>query len=384
MSGGKAAVDTPGVDMIKLPELYSSTQDRLRSTMKNSLDSGKVYLAERLDDILMRQGFWEDEIHVEDGALLDLEAYDAVASSIIRGFFDEINGHLDEIDNSLLATNRTVSGSPRYVLTFFPSSRRSTPCSYAHLKSQNIISKPQGGGLTMTSETNVENEEVSLLCEMNTRLCDQVEIFHAIAANNAPAAAGHDRNTSEISQLRRQLEEEDQKLHSYPSDKVFAPIQDRESEEPSGSETKHRRRTDPAKADTEKHTRRPDRPKILARDTSPALPVSPSRFAPPPSEPESSGPQRWACSFCEEGMMSIRFDTHCTSCGRRKDMSQAPAVSPSRSAPPPSRFARPPPRPAVPPSRWTCGYCGEGLMSIKFDRYCTSCLRPKDDIAREY
>ena len=113
-----AAVGTPEVGLFKLPKLYTFTQDRLRSTMEKSLDSGRVYLAERLDDVLMRQSFWEDDIHVEDGALIDLEAYDVVASSIIRGFLDEIIGHLDEIDSSLSATNRTVSGSPRYVLTF--------------------------------------------------------------------------------------------------------------------------------------------------------------------------------------------------------------------------------------------------------------------------
>ena len=170
--------------------------------------------------------------------------------------------------------------------------------------------------LTMTSETSVENEEVSLLCEMNTRLCDQVEIFHAIAAYNAAAASGHDRKASEIGQLRRQLEGEDQKLHSYPSDKGFASIQDEESEEPSVSATKRRRRNDPAKADTGKHTRRPDRPEILARDMSQA---SPSRSAPPPSEPKSSRLQRWRCGHCWESLMSIKYDTHCTSCGRRKD-----------------------------------------------------------------
>ena len=320
MSGGKAAVDTPEVGMIKLPELYISTQERLRSTMENSLDSGKVHLAERLDDVLMRQGFWEDDIHIEDGALVDLEAYDAVASSIIRGFLDEINGHLDEIGNSFSATNRNVSGSPRYVLTVFlahavaphaatPTSSGGSNCLYQYLRVAIAY-------LTMTSEISVENEEVSLLCEMNTRLCDQVEIFHAMAAYNAAAATEHDKKASEIGQLRRQLEREDQKLHSYPSDKVFASIQDRESEEPSGSATKRRRQNDPAKADTGKHTRRPDRPKILARDMSQA---SPSRFEPPPSEPKSSEPPFWACSFCGESMMSIRFDTHCTSCGRRKD-----------------------------------------------------------------
>ena len=327
MSGGNAAVDTPEVGLIKLPKLYTSTQDRLRSTMQNSLRSGKVYLAERLDDVLMRQGFWEYDIHVEDGALVDLEAYDRVASSIIRGFLDEINGHLDEIDNSCSATSRTVSGSPRYVLTVFPGSRCSTPCSYAHFKRRVklSISVPLGGEtayLTVTSETSVENEQVSLLCEMNTRLCDQVEIFHAVAAYNAAAVTGHDRKASEIGQLRRQLEEEDQKLHSYPSNKVFAPIQDGESEEALGSATQRRdtnRRDDPAKAVTGKHTRRPDRPQILARDMSQGLAVSSSHFPPPPSEPKSSGPQYWSCGHCGAAPMSIRFDMYCTSCARRKD-----------------------------------------------------------------
>ena len=321
MSGGNAAVDTPEVGLINLPELYISTQGRLRSTLENGLNSGKVHLAERLDDVLMRQGFWEDDIHVDDGALVDLEAYDTVASFIIRGFLDEINGHLDEIDNSLSATDKNVSGSPRYVLVFPPSSRRFIPCSYAHFKRHVKLSTsvPSGGGtayLTMTSETSLENEEVSLLCEMNTRLCDQVEIFHAVAANNAAAATGHDRKASEIGQLRRQLEEEDEKLHTYPSNKVFAPSQDGESEDALGSATKRRdtnRRDDRPKILTREHPRKHDRAQSLAKDMSQA------HFAPSASTPKSSGTQYWGCGHCGATLMSIRFDMYCTECLRRKD-----------------------------------------------------------------
>ncbi|KAM0798780.1 hypothetical protein BDR22DRAFT_352539 [Usnea florida] len=274
MSGSTAAGDTPEVGLTKLLELYISTQDRLRSTMGNCLDSGEVHLAERLDDVLMRQGFWEDDIHVEDGALVDLEAYDRVASSIIRGVLDEINGHLDEIDNSLSAENRTGSRSSR--------------------------------------ETSVATEEMSLLCEMNTRLCDQVEIFHAIAAYGA---AEHGRKASEIGQLRRQLEEEDHKLHSYPSDKVFAPIQNTESEEASGSAAQRRvtnRRDNSAKAVIYPA-------QSLAHDISPALAVSSSHSAPPPSEPKSLEPLYWSCGHCGGGPNSMRFDMYCVDCARLKD-----------------------------------------------------------------
>ena len=55
---------------------------------------------------------------------------------------------------------------------------------------------------------------MSLLHKTNARLCDQVEVFDAVAADNATDAAGYDRKASKISQLRRELEEENQKLQS--------------------------------------------------------------------------------------------------------------------------------------------------------------------------
>ncbi len=66
--------------------------------------------------------------------------------------------------------------------------------------------------LTVISETNDEKENLSLLHETNNRLCDQVEIFDAIAANEAADTVGNDRKATAIGQVRRQIEEENEML----------------------------------------------------------------------------------------------------------------------------------------------------------------------------
>ncbi len=48
------------------------------------------------------------------------------------------------------------------------------------------------------------------------------------------------------------------------------------------------------------------------------------------------------------------------------------------------RASRPPPPPPPPrPSRWRCGSCGFGAMSIRLDLFCVNCRRRKDDLATE-
>ena len=66
--------------------------------MERSLDFGNQSIARRLDDVLIRQRFWEYDIHLDDGALSDLEASDTVAASIIRRYLDEIEGSLAEMN----------------------------------------------------------------------------------------------------------------------------------------------------------------------------------------------------------------------------------------------------------------------------------------------
>lgn len=66
----------------------------------------------------------------------------------------------------------------------------------------------------MTSETDKEDETISLLYETNTRLCDQVEIFDAIAVIDTADAAADDGKATAMRQLRRQLEDENQRLHN--------------------------------------------------------------------------------------------------------------------------------------------------------------------------
>ena len=66
--------------------------------MERSLDVGNQSLAERLDDVLIRQRFWEYDIHLQDGALSDLEASDTVASSIIRRYLDDMERSLVEMN----------------------------------------------------------------------------------------------------------------------------------------------------------------------------------------------------------------------------------------------------------------------------------------------
>ena len=67
----------------------------------------------------------------------------------------------------------------------------------------------------MISETDDdEKKKLSLLSERNTRLCDQVEIFDAVAAIGPADAAGNGRKTTTMGQLRSQLEEENDLLLS--------------------------------------------------------------------------------------------------------------------------------------------------------------------------
>ena len=80
-----------------LRDLYKSIQDQLGLTIERSLNLGDKSLAGRLDDVLLRQKFWEEDIRMEDGALSDLEANDASASSIIRLYLNEIHLLLHDI-----------------------------------------------------------------------------------------------------------------------------------------------------------------------------------------------------------------------------------------------------------------------------------------------
>ena len=77
--------------------------------------------------------------------------------------------------------------------------------------------------LTMISETNGQKEKLSLLYETNARLCDQVEIFDAISANKTADAAGSDRKSSTIDQLRHYLEGENEMLQSRREKRAQAP-----------------------------------------------------------------------------------------------------------------------------------------------------------------
>ncbi len=95
---------------ITLRDLYTSVQDQLVLTIEKSLDLGKEDLARRLDDVLLRQRFWEADIHMEDGALSDLEANDALAASIIGHYIYDIRRLLHNI-------NEIISGSSKYVLS---------------------------------------------------------------------------------------------------------------------------------------------------------------------------------------------------------------------------------------------------------------------------
>ena len=109
MAGNDSTVDTAEPGSITLCEFYKSIQDQLVLTIERSLNLGKKSLAGRLDDVLLRQRFWEEDIGLEDGALSDLEANDAVASSIIWRYLDEIRLLLRDI-------NATIAGLNRYLL----------------------------------------------------------------------------------------------------------------------------------------------------------------------------------------------------------------------------------------------------------------------------
>ena len=97
MAGDDIDMDPVELGSIPLHDLYKTTQDQLLSIIERSLDQNKKDLAGQLDDILLRQRFWEDDIRLDDGALSNLEANDALASSIIRHYLDEIRHLLEDI-----------------------------------------------------------------------------------------------------------------------------------------------------------------------------------------------------------------------------------------------------------------------------------------------
>ena len=69
-------------------------------------------------------------------------------------------------------------------------------------------------GVRLIKTSDINNEKVSLISDVNTSMCGQVEIFDAIAAIGEVDAVGSDRKSTAIGQLRRHLELENQKLHS--------------------------------------------------------------------------------------------------------------------------------------------------------------------------
>ena len=195
------AETTEPESLITLHDFYKSTQDHLIATTERSLDLDRKDLAEKLDDVLLRQRFWEEDIQLEEGALSDLEANDAVASSIIRRYLDEILCLLHEFDEMLATPLRYVSF--QYALPHPLTVARHIFPICACLAA--IVAQ-----LNVTSDANHEKEKTDLLHETNTRLCDQVEIFDAIAAIGTADAAGDDRKATPIGQLRRQLENENE------------------------------------------------------------------------------------------------------------------------------------------------------------------------------
>ena len=206
MDGDETDVEPAQPDsFVTLHELYKSTQDHLIATIERSLDSDRKELAGKLDDVLLRQRFWEDDIQFEDGALSRLDAYDAVASFIIRHYLDEISRLLYAIVSILSEQSRCVS--ILYVLLHLP-----TVAGFISLI--DICLAAIVAQLIVTSISNHEKEEIALLHKTNARLCDQVEIFEAMAANDAADAAWDDCKATAITRLRRKLEEENMILQS--------------------------------------------------------------------------------------------------------------------------------------------------------------------------
>ena len=77
--------------------------------------------------------------------------------------------------------------------------------------------------LIMNSDTDHETDALALICETNTRLCDQVEIFDAIATINTTNAAGSNPKPTAIGRFRRQLEEENEIFQSKDKQEATVP-----------------------------------------------------------------------------------------------------------------------------------------------------------------
>lgn len=175
MGGDDTEIETaePGT-LTTLHDLYRSAHDHLKTTTEKSMDSDRKELAGKLDDALLRQMFWEDELQFEEGALLRLEANDAVAPSIIRRYLDEILRLLDDVKSILSEQSRWFLFP--YALLHLPTLAGSIFPSRACLAA--IVAL-----LIVTSNTNHEKEKMTLLYETSARLCDQNVIYEAMAAS---------------------------------------------------------------------------------------------------------------------------------------------------------------------------------------------------------
>lgn len=104
MSRDDEDVDIAEPRSMTLHNLYRSTQGQLVQAIEKCLDLGKKNLAARLDGVLLRQRFWEEDIGMGDGTLSNLEAKAEFASSIIRHYLDRMVLLLSDI-------NGTIAGS---------------------------------------------------------------------------------------------------------------------------------------------------------------------------------------------------------------------------------------------------------------------------------
>ena len=164
---------------------------------------------------------------------------------------------------------------------------------------------------TVASNTNNEKEKMALLYETNARLCDQVEIFDANAANDTVDAAG-----TAIGRLRRQLEEENEMLQSRARSKVQAASVLSLSEE-SGSQTGS------LQSEMSSKKRKISGPTPSSAEAGPIVHASAIEDKPPVRAHSVSGPTYWFCSEClspnnkelSPQKCSICGHTRCAQCG---------------------------------------------------------------------
>ncbi|KAL9035181.1 MAG: hypothetical protein Q9214_006705 [Letrouitia sp. 1 TL-2023] len=163
--------------------MYRLVRGQLVLLIDRTSSSGDNTIARIVDDILLRQAHWAEDIKLENGALERMEASDEQATSVVRLV-------ISDILNLLLVEGEQAISSPQsqYEVDYF-----------IFIVGLTKIREPLAG----------TEESLSLLMKLNDALCDQVEIFDSLSALENAESLAKRKTVTEIELLRHRLENQD-------------------------------------------------------------------------------------------------------------------------------------------------------------------------------